>query len=222
MGVSLKWARIAAVTMETGLLIFCACVDNHVALLFIKAWFIYSIIRHINLSGLPLEPKCPENRDSTVLHMFCIWAITGAHKEKERLTTGITSRNWLWPHFHICRVTKWLNPYTCYTQCRDAVCKHLVASIQESAVSPAITRCDPRVYVEVSRSFSLWAPGYNYMAFPRYEAKKGIWDYSLWLCPHTVLGLYLASFPGLFFLLNCNTRAKKWPGDHCMGTPVRW
>ncbi len=28
--------RIAAVTMETGLLIFCACTDNHVALLFIN------------------------------------------------------------------------------------------------------------------------------------------------------------------------------------------
>ncbi len=28
--------RIAAVTMETGLLIFCACADNHVALLFIN------------------------------------------------------------------------------------------------------------------------------------------------------------------------------------------
>ena len=48
-------------------------------------------------------------------------------------------------------------------QCRDAVCKHLVASIQGSAVSPAITRCDPRVYVEVGRSFSLWAPGITYI-----------------------------------------------------------
>ncbi len=28
--------RIAAVTMETGLLIFCACAENHVALLFIN------------------------------------------------------------------------------------------------------------------------------------------------------------------------------------------
>ncbi len=37
-----------------------------------------------------------------------------------------------------------------------------VASIQESAVSPAITKRDPRVYVEVSRSFSyLWAPVIN-------------------------------------------------------------
>ena len=45
---------------------------------------------------------------------------------------------------------------------RAAVCKHLVASKQGSAVSLAITRCDPRVYVEVSRSFSyLWVPGYS-------------------------------------------------------------
>ena len=28
--------RVAAVTMKTGLLIFCACADNHVALLFIN------------------------------------------------------------------------------------------------------------------------------------------------------------------------------------------
>ncbi len=32
------------------------------------------------------------------------------------------------------------------------------SSKQGSAVSPAITRRDPRVYVEVSCSFSLWAP----------------------------------------------------------------
>ncbi len=32
----------------------------------IKAWFIYSIIRHIHLSGLLLEPRCPDNRGSTV------------------------------------------------------------------------------------------------------------------------------------------------------------
>ena len=57
------------------------------------------------------------------------------------------------------KLLKWLNPYTCYTQYRAAVCKHLVASKQGSAVSPAITKRDPWVYVEVSRSFSyLWAP----------------------------------------------------------------
>ncbi len=31
----------------------------------------------------------------------------------------------------LSRVTKWLNPYTCYTQYRAAICKHLVASIKE-------------------------------------------------------------------------------------------
>ncbi len=40
--------RIAAVTMETGLLIFCARADNHVALLFINK----------------VEPRCPDNRGS--------------------------------------------------------------------------------------------------------------------------------------------------------------
>ncbi len=32
----------------------------------IKAWLIHSIIRYIQLSGLPLEPRCPDNRGSTV------------------------------------------------------------------------------------------------------------------------------------------------------------
>ncbi len=45
-------------------------------------------------------------------------------------------------------------------QYRAAVCKHLVASIQGIAVLLAITKRDPRVYVEISRSFTyLWAPG---------------------------------------------------------------
>ena len=49
--------------------------------------------------------------------------------------------------------------YTCYTQYSAAVCKHLVASIKGNAVSPAITKRDPPVYVEVSHAFSyLWAP----------------------------------------------------------------
>ncbi len=64
---------------------------------------------------------------------------------------------------------KWLNPYMCYTQYRAAVCKHLVTSKQGSAVSPAITRRDPRVYVEVSRSFSyLWAPAGIYTSLYNY------------------------------------------------------
>ncbi len=52
-----------AVTMGTRIYIFCACADTHmhcclsIKLLsgWIKAWFIHSIIRYIQLSGLPLE-----------------------------------------------------------------------------------------------------------------------------------------------------------------------
>ncbi len=47
--------RVAAVTMETCLLIFCACADNHVALLFINKVGGSRrglSIRHIHLSGL--------------------------------------------------------------------------------------------------------------------------------------------------------------------------
>ncbi len=50
--------RIAAVTMETGLLIFCACVDNHVALLFINKVGGSRRGLSIRLSGLLLEPRC--------------------------------------------------------------------------------------------------------------------------------------------------------------------
>ena len=32
----------------------------------IKAWFIHSIIRYIQLSGMALEQRCPDNRGSTV------------------------------------------------------------------------------------------------------------------------------------------------------------
>ncbi len=66
--------RIAAVTMVTGLFIFCACADNHVALLFINKvggsrrglsiWYIH-------LSGLPLEPRCSDNGGSTVYGIRC-------------------------------------------------------------------------------------------------------------------------------------------------------
>ncbi len=51
----LKTGMSAAVTMDTGMFIFCACADahRHCCLLsgWIKAWFIHSIIRHIQLSG---------------------------------------------------------------------------------------------------------------------------------------------------------------------------
>ncbi len=62
--------RVAAVTMETCLLIFCACADNHVALLFINKVGGSRrglSIRLSGISGLLLEPRCPDNRGSTVM-----------------------------------------------------------------------------------------------------------------------------------------------------------
>ena len=58
--------RVTAVTMETYLLIFCACADNHVALLFINKVGGSRRGLSIHLSGLLLEPRCPDNRGSTV------------------------------------------------------------------------------------------------------------------------------------------------------------
>ncbi len=65
------------------------------------------------------------------------------------ITTGITFCKWLWPHCHIwrvrsCTLSGW-SPRNIY---RAAVCKLIVAfSIQGTAVSPAITKHKPRVYV---------------------------------------------------------------------------
>ena len=62
--------RIVAVTMDTGLLIFCACVDNHfhVALLFINEVGGSRRGLSIRLSGLP---RCPDNGGPTV-HVIII------------------------------------------------------------------------------------------------------------------------------------------------------
>ncbi len=62
----------AAVTMDTGMFIFCACAEAHITAVYqlsgwIKAWFIlYSIIRLSALSGMAQEQRCPDNRGSTV------------------------------------------------------------------------------------------------------------------------------------------------------------
>ncbi len=58
----------AAVTMDTGMFIFCACAEAHITAVYqlsgwIKAWF---IIRTIQLSGMAQEQRCPDNRGSTV------------------------------------------------------------------------------------------------------------------------------------------------------------
>ncbi len=56
--------HVAAVTMETGLLIFCACADNYVALLLSIKWVdqgvvIYSIISYL---ACLWNQRCPDNR----------------------------------------------------------------------------------------------------------------------------------------------------------------
>ncbi len=67
MGVSLQIRmRVATVTMETCLLIFCACADNHVALLFINKVGESKRGLSIRLIRLPLETMCLDNRGSTV------------------------------------------------------------------------------------------------------------------------------------------------------------
>ncbi len=73
--VSLKCACVLQLLlyMETGLLIFCACADNHVALLFINKVGGSRRDLSLRLSGLPLEPRCLDNRGSTVPHaVLCI------------------------------------------------------------------------------------------------------------------------------------------------------
>ena len=72
MGVFLKCVpqmlmRVAAVTMETCLLIFCACAE---ALLFINKVGGSRRGLSIRLSSLLLEPRCPDNRGSTVLYTW--------------------------------------------------------------------------------------------------------------------------------------------------------
>ncbi len=74
----------------------------------------YSIIRYIQLSGQPLEPRCPDNRGSTV-----VWLITN-------LSLGLRPRHWLVishmkyihnlyvPHFLVKYSNpKWLHTCTC-------------------------------------------------------------------------------------------------------------
>ncbi len=61
----------AAVTMDTGMFIFCACAYAHIHCVYqlsgwIKAWF----IRTIQLSGMAQEQRCLDNRGSTVFRGY--------------------------------------------------------------------------------------------------------------------------------------------------------
>ncbi len=61
--VSLKCEYIAVVTMETGLLIFYACADNHVN---------QGVVYLFDYSALPLYPKCPDNQKFHCTEVFQI------------------------------------------------------------------------------------------------------------------------------------------------------
>ncbi len=60
----------AAVTMDTGMFIFCACADAHIHRCLSIKWWIYSIIRYTQLSGMALEQRCPDNRGSNYTFLF--------------------------------------------------------------------------------------------------------------------------------------------------------
>ncbi len=75
-----KMGVSAAVTMDTGMFIFCACADAHIHCCLSIKWvesrrgLSYSIIRTIQLSGMAQEQRCPDNRGSTVLRFQLILA----------------------------------------------------------------------------------------------------------------------------------------------------
>ncbi len=58
----------AAVTMDTGMFIFCACADAHIHCCLSIKWVDQGVvypIRYIQLSG-KAQQRCPDNRGSTV------------------------------------------------------------------------------------------------------------------------------------------------------------
>ena len=65
--------RVAAVTMETCLLFFCACADNMWHCCSSIKWVDQGVVYlFIHLFGLLLEPRCPDNRGSTVLSLLVV------------------------------------------------------------------------------------------------------------------------------------------------------
>ncbi len=62
--------RVAAVTMETCLLIFCACADNHVALLFINKVGGSRRGLSIRLSGVFTYPACFWNQGVQIIEVL--------------------------------------------------------------------------------------------------------------------------------------------------------
>ena len=73
-GVPQTRMRVAAVTMETCLLIFCACADNHVALLFINKVGGSRRGLSIRLSGVFTYPACFWNQGVRIIEvlLYCV------------------------------------------------------------------------------------------------------------------------------------------------------
>ncbi len=59
----------AAVTMDTGMFIFCACADAHIHCCLSIKWVDQGVVYPIPLSGMAQEQRCPDNRGSTVLKL---------------------------------------------------------------------------------------------------------------------------------------------------------
>ncbi len=67
---NLKMSVSAAVTMDTGMFIFCACANAHIHCCLSTKWVDQGVvypIQTIQLSGMAQEQRCPDNRGSTVL-----------------------------------------------------------------------------------------------------------------------------------------------------------
>ncbi len=57
----------AAVTMDTGMFIFCACANAHIHCCLSIKWVDQGVVYPIRLSGMAQEQRCPDNRGSTVV-----------------------------------------------------------------------------------------------------------------------------------------------------------
>ncbi len=57
----------AAVTMDTGLFILCACADAHIHCCLSIKWVDQGVVYPIRLSGIAQEQRGPDNRGSTVV-----------------------------------------------------------------------------------------------------------------------------------------------------------
>ncbi len=79
-GVPQTRMRVAAVTMETCLLIFCACADNHVALLFINKVGGSRRGLSIRLSGVFTYPACFWNQGVRIIEVLLYITIAQGYK----------------------------------------------------------------------------------------------------------------------------------------------